>query len=135
MHLFHANLYDLAINAFISLDLSPAKVVALYPPSISGKLFLEPYALEEIFGGRSKELVKASEQETREIAEEEIRAKAEAESKSKALAKLADDDTTSSRSSSPGKFGSKGRQSNWIRREASTVEDTMEFIAQATAGT
>lgn len=59
LHLFNQGRYDVAIDAFISLDLSPSKVIALYPEPISGKLFLEASAREEIFGGRGKERVEA----------------------------------------------------------------------------
>lgn len=47
---------DKAIDAFIELDVNPAKVVGLWDEEISGKLFLGD-AAEETFGGRSKETV------------------------------------------------------------------------------
>lgn len=50
-----SNRYDDAIDRFISLDINPAKVVALYPSRISGKLARPSEAWEELFGGRSAE--------------------------------------------------------------------------------
>ncbi|KAI5477615.1 rab guanyl-nucleotide exchange factor [Pseudohyphozyma bogoriensis] len=72
LSLFNERHYDLAIDAFISLDLTPAKIVSLYPEPISGKLFLEDAAKEEVYGGRShdkvreaiEEAIVAEEQET-----------------------------------------------------------------------
>ncbi len=43
--------YDDAINAFIELDINPAKVVALYPESISGRLSVPPDEWIPLFGG------------------------------------------------------------------------------------
>ncbi|KAA1106344.1 Vacuolar morphoproteinsis protein 6 [Puccinia graminis f. sp. tritici] len=47
--------YDRAIDTFISLSINPAKVVALYPPEISGSLGKKREEWEELFGGRSAE--------------------------------------------------------------------------------
>jgi tetratricopeptide (TPR) repeat protein len=44
--------YDFAIDAFIELDLNPAKVICLYPERISGKLYKDEAHREEVFGGR-----------------------------------------------------------------------------------
>ena len=43
--------YDDAINAFIELDINPAKVVALYPESISGRLSVHQDEWIPLFGG------------------------------------------------------------------------------------
>ncbi|KAI0749541.1 vacuolar sorting protein 39 domain 1-domain-containing protein [Daedaleopsis nitida] len=43
--------YDDAINAFIELDINPAKVVALYPESISGRLAVPQDEWVPLFGG------------------------------------------------------------------------------------
>ncbi len=43
--------YDDAINAFIELDINPAKVVALYPESISGRLSVPRDEWIPLFGG------------------------------------------------------------------------------------
>ncbi|MBW0468986.1 hypothetical protein O181_008701 [Austropuccinia psidii MF-1] len=52
---FCNNKFDLAIDTFISLAINPAKVIALYPHQISGKLFKPREQWEELFGGRSTE--------------------------------------------------------------------------------
>lgn len=60
LHLFRTHRYDLAVDAWIALDITPAKIVALYPEAVSGKLFLEVEAQEELFGGRTRDQVKAA---------------------------------------------------------------------------
>lgn len=60
LHLFRTHRYDLAVDAWIALDLTPAKVIALYPEAVSGKLSLESDAHEGLFGGRTCEQVKQS---------------------------------------------------------------------------
>ncbi|GAA6019853.1 hypothetical protein JCM11491_004841 [Sporobolomyces phaffii] len=65
LNLFRAHRYALAIDAFIRLDLSPAKVVALYPETVSGKLFVGDSGTEELFGGRTKAEVERQEAEDR----------------------------------------------------------------------
>ncbi|GJN90166.1 hypothetical protein Rhopal_003165-T1 [Rhodotorula paludigena] len=60
LHLFESHRYDLAIDAFIALDISPARVVSLYPRAVSGKLFLDHSAHEEVFGGRPQHKVAAA---------------------------------------------------------------------------
>jgi len=47
--------YDRAIDTFINLSINPAKVVALYPPVISGSFSKKREEWEELFGGRSAE--------------------------------------------------------------------------------
>ncbi|GAA5966350.1 hypothetical protein JCM21900_005140 [Sporobolomyces salmonicolor] len=74
LHLFKSCRYPLAIDAFISLNISPARVVALYPVPISGKLFLEPSAHEEIFDGRPREKVVAAIVDQEAMGREEKRA-------------------------------------------------------------
>lgn len=73
LSLFHENRYNLAIDAFISLDISPSKVISLFPVAISGKLHLDHVAHEEIFGGRAQEKVEAAlEDEERRVEEERV---------------------------------------------------------------
>lgn len=114
----------MAIDAFITLNLTPAKIVALFPLAISGKLFKESYAIEELFGGRtSMEVFHALEMELG-VEEEETKVKP------------VEDDTVSLRSF----VGSAGRRvsstSSWMReREKNEAGETLEEIAQATAGT
>ncbi|KAI0768086.1 hypothetical protein BD413DRAFT_605556 [Trametes elegans] len=43
--------YDEAVNAFLELDINPAKVVALYPESISGRLAVPRDEWIPLFGG------------------------------------------------------------------------------------
>lgn len=52
---FMAGDYDSAIDAFVTLDVNPAKVVALYPHRISGKFERPREGWEELFGGRSRQ--------------------------------------------------------------------------------
>jgi hypothetical protein len=53
LSLFRKRSYDLAIDAFISLNIAPPKIVSLYPANISGKLALDENEIESQFGGRS----------------------------------------------------------------------------------
>ncbi|OCH95424.1 hypothetical protein OBBRIDRAFT_816580 [Obba rivulosa] len=48
---FSSGKYDDAINAFIDLDINPAKVVALYPESIAGRLSVPKDQWIPLFGG------------------------------------------------------------------------------------
>lgn len=48
---FRAGNYEDAINTFISLDINPAKVVALYPESVAGRLSVPPDQWIPLFGG------------------------------------------------------------------------------------
>lgn len=97
--LFNSNLYDLAIDAFISLNLCPAKVISLYPEKISGKLLVESSAQEELFGGRSKDIVEAALEE------------AEREKEETRIDEIGRDDDTSSIRSGMGSIGRvKGRK-------------------------
>ncbi|GAA6062923.1 hypothetical protein JCM10212_007154 [Sporobolomyces blumeae] len=57
LHLFETRRYGLAIDAFIALDVSPAKVVALYREQISGKLCVPDSDKEGLFGGRDRQEV------------------------------------------------------------------------------
>ncbi|KAH8929300.1 hypothetical protein BT69DRAFT_1236094 [Atractiella rhizophila] len=52
--------YEAAIELFIKLDTNPAKVVALFPQAISGKLNVEEERWESLFGGRSVDEVRAA---------------------------------------------------------------------------
>jgi Vam6/Vps39-like protein vacuolar protein sorting-associated protein 39 len=50
--LFSDGNFDEAINTFIELDINPAKVVALYPDSIAGRLSTPREKWFELHGGR-----------------------------------------------------------------------------------
>lgn len=43
--------YDSAIDDFLSLEINPAKVVALFPESISGRLHVAPDNWTQLYGG------------------------------------------------------------------------------------
>lgn len=51
MSQFRLGKFDDAINSFIELDLNPAKVVALYPERIAGRLSVPPDDWISLFGG------------------------------------------------------------------------------------
>ena len=51
MALFAQGEYDTAINVFINLDINPAKVVALYPEEIAGRLSVPQSGWIELHGG------------------------------------------------------------------------------------
>ena len=51
MALFAQGEYDAAINVFINLDINPAKVVALYPKEIAGRLAVPESGWIELHGG------------------------------------------------------------------------------------
>ncbi|KLO10830.1 hypothetical protein SCHPADRAFT_906559 [Schizopora paradoxa] len=51
---FKRSEYDAAIDDFLSLEINPSKVVALFPESISGRLFVPPDDWIPLFGGPSK---------------------------------------------------------------------------------
>lgn len=51
MSQFRAAKFDEAINTFIDLDFNPAKVVALYPESVSGRLSVPPDGWITLYGG------------------------------------------------------------------------------------
>ena len=55
--------YDAAIDVFIEENVNPAKVIALFPKAISGKLYCERNEVEEIWGGRTKEDLQQQEHE------------------------------------------------------------------------
>ncbi|CEQ42822.1 SPOSA6832_04686 [Sporobolomyces salmonicolor] len=98
LHLFKSCRYPLAIDAFISLNISPARVVALYPVPISGKLFLEPSAHEEIFDGRPRDKVVAA------IVDQEAMGREEKEQK-----RAARDDVETSRAGTPSSPAKRGK--------------------------
>ncbi|KAH9481762.1 Vacuolar morphogenesis protein 6 [Psilocybe cubensis] len=50
---FRAAKYDAAIDAFIELDFNPAKVVALYPESVAGRLSVPQEGWIPLYGGPS----------------------------------------------------------------------------------
>ena len=51
MSQFRAAKFDEAINTFIDLDFNPAKVVALYPESVAGRLALPQDRWIRLYGG------------------------------------------------------------------------------------
>ncbi|KAH0832904.1 vacuolar sorting protein 39 domain 1-domain-containing protein [Lanmaoa asiatica] len=51
MSQFRSGKYDDAINTFLDLDVNPAKVVALYPDKISGRLAVKQEGWIALFGG------------------------------------------------------------------------------------
>jgi hypothetical protein len=51
VQLFSREQYDEAINVFLELDTNPAKVVALYPESVSGRLAKPRKEWVGLFGG------------------------------------------------------------------------------------
>uniref|UniRef100_A0A0K3CJ75 BY PROTMAP: gi/342319407/gb/EGU11356.1/ Rab guanyl-nucleotide exchange factor [Rhodotorula glutinis ATCC 204091] n=1 Tax=Rhodotorula toruloides TaxID=5286 RepID=A0A0K3CJ75_RHOTO len=145
LHLFKTHRYDLAIDAFIALDISPARVVCLYPVPISGKLYREASAHEEVFGGRPHARVQAAHEEAEEkrrAEEEEQRSAAQQANQARGspatgsparprkgvLAGAAeDDDAASIRSVGSRLTGKK----SWLRdREPST---TLDEIAENAA--
>ncbi|KAM0752115.1 hypothetical protein T439DRAFT_299856 [Meredithblackwellia eburnea MCA 4105] len=141
--LFNEKRYDFAIDAFISFDVSPAKVVALFPEPISGKLFVEEAIKEELFGGRGREKVlesleeKRREDEVNEEIEEEA-ASGSAPSGSPAGASprkgkaVDDDDTASVRSGSTATGRLRGSKS-WIKENAKLGEDPSDGTAEKAA--
>jgi hypothetical protein len=50
---FHSGKFDEAINTFIELDVNPAKVVALYPDSVAGRLSVPQDGWIPLYGGPS----------------------------------------------------------------------------------
>jgi len=49
--LFRASKFDAAIDEFIELDFNPAKVVALYPESVAGRLSVPQDGWIALYGG------------------------------------------------------------------------------------
>lgn len=149
LHLFKTHRYDLAIDAFIALDISPARVVCLYPVPISGKLYREASAHEEVFGGRPHARVQAAHEEAEEkrrAEEEEQRSAAQQANQARGspatgsparprkgvLAGAAeDDDAASIRSVGSRLTGKK----SWLRdREPSTTLDEIAENAARMSG-
>ena len=52
---FRAAEFDAAIDTFIELDFNPAKVVALYPESVAGRLSVPQEGWISLYGGPSEE--------------------------------------------------------------------------------
>lgn len=133
LSLFNDRRYDLAIDAFIALDLSPAKVVSLFPDRISGKLFLAPAAREEVFGGRPQHKALAAMEDADRAAAEEVK---EAPASPVKGGKVYDDDTASiasGRTTASRITGSK----SWLRDRENKNEgagETLEAIAERAAG-
>lgn len=48
---FRASKFDSAIDTFLELDFNPAKVVALYPESVAGRLSVPPDGWIPLYGG------------------------------------------------------------------------------------
>jgi hypothetical protein len=55
VQLFQEGQFEKAIEMFLELDMNPAKVIALYPESISGRLAAPRDKWIELFGGEKKE--------------------------------------------------------------------------------
>lgn len=70
---FRSAQYADAINAFVELNVNPAKVVGLYPESVSGRLAVPEDEWIELFGGPSRPHPKS---ETASTTEEHERSKA-----------------------------------------------------------
>lgn len=58
--------FDAAIDDFLSLEVNPAKVVALFPESISGRLFIPAENWIPLFGGPSRPKIPVSSSGTAE---------------------------------------------------------------------
>ncbi|KAF8688888.1 Vacuolar sorting protein 39 domain 1, partial [Rhizoctonia solani] len=54
VQLFQEGQFEQAIDMFLALDMNPAKVIALYPDSISGRLSAPRETWIELFGGEAK---------------------------------------------------------------------------------
>lgn len=54
VRLFKEGDFDNAINMFIDLDVNPAKVVALFPETVSGRLHVPPDRWIVLFGGHQR---------------------------------------------------------------------------------
>jgi Vam6/Vps39-like protein vacuolar protein sorting-associated protein 39 len=52
--LFQSGNFDAAIDTFIELDINPAKVVALYPESVAGRLSIPPDGWIPLYGGPAR---------------------------------------------------------------------------------
>lgn len=61
---FSAGKFDEAINTFIELDFNPAKVVALYPDNVAGRLSVPPENWISLYGGPSADSDKDKEDTT-----------------------------------------------------------------------
>ncbi|GAA5895940.1 Vam6p [Sporobolomyces salmoneus] len=134
LHLFKFHRYALAVDAFIRLDLSPAKVVALYPETISGKLFVGENGKEGLFGGRKKVDVEKEEaarvereQEEQNEREDEVETNVSYSPAKRNLIREEDEDKMSIRSVSSRLTGKR----SWLReREPSTGLTAVEENAQ-----
>lgn len=60
MDLFSKGHYDEAINIFLELDTNPAKVVALYPEVVSGRMCVPSDEWIPLFGGKKKQALRKS---------------------------------------------------------------------------
>jgi hypothetical protein len=73
--MFSASQFDGAVNTFIELDVNPAKVVALYPETIAGRLSVLGMKWIPLFGGPAKaddtELT-LSEEATKDASQEKL---------------------------------------------------------------
>lgn len=133
LSLFKQKLFDLAIDAFIALDLSPSKIIALFPLAISGKLVVNPTALESIFGGRSQVDVEIQlEEEVGRAAEEETLRKEIALATEEKLrrGRVGEEDGVAGKGSVGRRMGS---SSGWLR-ERNDAAETLENLASAAAG-
>lgn len=115
--LFSERRFDLAVDAFIALDVSPAKVVALYAEPISGKLFVEVAAREELFGGRARDKVRLA---VAAAAADDAPAEGQPGGSPARKPKIDDDDTASVKSATDARL--KGSKS-WLRDLHGKPED------------
>jgi len=58
--MFSRGQYDEAVNIFLELETNPAKVVALYPEAVSGRLYVPGNEWISLFGGKKIPLSRAS---------------------------------------------------------------------------
>jgi hypothetical protein len=109
--------YDAAIDEFIDLETSPAKVVSLYPESIAGRLYRDPpEAREAVFGGRSPSIIaeqaRPSENPLAKPSQSSDSSGTAAGSPARPKPIVEDSDTASVRSVRPAKSRSQLRQSS-----------------------
>lgn len=136
--LFSEHRYDLAIDAFISLDITPSKVVSLYPLPISGKLFIEHAGHEELFGGRPRHKVAAAiedeimrkheaeeEEEKKRVEEEQKKAPASPAKKGKTVVAVDDDDAGSIMSG----IGRLKGKASWLKESSDVLEQIADRAA------
>ncbi|GAA6044405.1 hypothetical protein JCM8097_002743 [Rhodosporidiobolus ruineniae] len=154
LSLFRRHCYSEAVDAFIRLEVSPAKVVALYEEAISGKVRVGEEGWEGLFGGRTEVDVRAQRDREAREKEDEERGKCEAEERDRVLsahgsgsaagspargrkgplAAVDDDDAASIRSLGSGIGGRLVGKKSWLREGGGGEErerEEREAAAQA----